>query len=206
METTVTEFTAWGIAADWPALRWIEPIHGRRNQPARGVRLGHASDTAMVLTCTYPRARVDHEASVWGFDPIREIAFETTYTQANLALHQISKPAERPAGLVGSLLSHAYERANSFQDWPVTRWGEQEARTISLASWQSGFTLGYPDAYVVVHACGIGIDEAEPVRLSDLSDYELNKDPAEVGAMHWELWSARPDFSCEDLTAMLAPV
>jgi hypothetical protein len=204
METTVTDFTAWGIAADWPSLRWIELIHGRRNQPARGVRLGHASDTAMVLTCTYPRARVDHEASVWGFDPVREMAFETTYTQANLALHQISTPTERPHGLVGSLVSHACERANSFRDWPVTRWGTQEARISHLANWHSGFSLGYPDAYVIVHACGIGIDEVEPVQLADLSDYELSRDPAELGAMHWELWQARPDFSCEQLAAMLA--
>jgi hypothetical protein len=203
METTVAELTAWGIAADWPSLRWVEPIHGRRNQPAIGLRLGHASDTAMVLTCTYPRERVDHEASLWGFDPVREIAFETTYTQANLALHQISKPAERPDGLVGSLVSHARQRANSFRDWPLTHWGEQEARTSNLASWQSGFSVGYRGAYVIVHACGVELDEVVPVKLTDLSDYEISEDPAEVGAMHWELWPARPDFSAEELAAML---
>ncbi len=204
METAVTDFTAWGIAADWPSLRWIESIQGRGDEPAKGVRLGHASDTAMVLTCTYPRARVDHEASVWGFDPVAEIAFETTYTQANLALHQV-KPAERPEGLVGSLVSHAYQRAKSFREWPVTRWGEQAASTSSLASWQSGFSLDYPDAYVIVHACGIGIEQVEPVKLTDLSGYERSKDPTGLGDMHWELWPARPDFSCEELTAMLMP-
>ena len=98
METTAFDFTAWGLAADWPALRWIEPIHGRRGQPVRGVRLGHADDSAMVLTCTYPRARFDSEAMACGFDPVREIAFETTYTQVNLALHQLREPAERPDG------------------------------------------------------------------------------------------------------------
>jgi hypothetical protein len=203
METSVTDFMAWGLAADWPSLRWIEPVHGRRDQPARGMRLGHANDSAMVLTCTYPRQRVDYEARAWGFDPVREIAFETTYTQANLALHQISKPAERPDGLVGSLVNHACQRADEYRDWPLTRWGRQEARTTRLGSWQSGFSVAYPDAYVIVHACGVGINKVKLKTLDDLSGYELSDDPAEVGAMHWELWPARPDFSADDLAAML---
>lgn len=204
METSVTDFAAWGIAADWPSLRWIEPIYGRGDQPARGMRLGHASDSAMVLTCTYPRDRVDDEARAWGFDPVREIAFETTFTQVNLALHQISKLAERPDGLVGSLVSHARQLADGYRDWPVTRWGEQEASTTSLASWQSGFSVGYPDAYVIVHACGVDIEQVELETLDDLSGYELSEDPADAGAMHWELWPARPDFSGDELAAMLA--
>jgi hypothetical protein len=203
METSVTDLTAWGLAADWPTLRWIEPVRGNRERPARGVRLGHANDSAMVLTCTYPRHRVDDEARAWGFDPVREIAFETAYTQVNLVLHQISKTAERPDGLVGSLVSHACQRADGYSDWPVSRWGEQEASTTSLASWQSGFSLAYPDAYVIVHACGIGIDEIELKIVDDLSGYELSDDPAEAGVMLWELWTARPDFSGDDLAAML---
>jgi hypothetical protein len=203
METSVTDFTAWGLAADWPVLRWIEPIYGRGEQPARGMRLGHASDSAMVLTCTYPRDRVEAEARTWGFDPVREIAFETTYTQVNLALHQISKTAERPDGLVGSLVSHACQRADSHRDWPVTRWGRRKASTTRLANWQSGFSVGYPDAYVIVHACGVDIDEVELENLADLSAYEFSDDPAEAGAMHWELWAARPDFSARELAAML---
>jgi hypothetical protein len=207
METSVTEFTAWGLAAEWPSVRWVEPIHGRRNQPVRGVRLGHANDSSMVLTCTYARRRVDEEARAWGFDPVREIAFETTYTQANLALHQISKLTERPDGLVPSLIKHARQRADGYRDWPVTRWGGHEASTAtSLASWQSGFSLGYPDVYVVVHACGVDIDQIELERLDDLSRYEFNDDPADVGAMHWELWRARPDFGGHELAAMLATV
>jgi hypothetical protein len=205
METAVTEFTAWGLAADWPSVRWIEPVRGRREQPVRGVRLGHASDSSMILTCTYARDRVEAEARTWGFDPVREIAFETTYTQANLALHQISKPAERPEGLVRSLVSHARQRADGYRDWPVTRWGGQEASTTtSLASWQSGFSLAYPDVYVIVHACGVSIDQIELEQLDDLSGYELS-DPEAVGAMHWELWLARPDFAGDELAAMLAP-
>jgi hypothetical protein len=203
METSVTDFAAWGLAADWPALRWIEPIYGRRDQPPRGMRLGHAGDSAMVLTCTYPRDRVELEARVWGFDPVREIAFETTYTQANLALHQISKPAERPDGLIGSLVSHARQRADGYRSWPVTRWGGRQASTTSLGGWQSGFSLAYPDAYVVVHACGIDIDDVELEILGDLSRYELSRDPAEAGAMHWELWRSRPDFSGDELAATL---
>jgi hypothetical protein len=204
METSVTDFTAWGLAADWPSLRWIEPINGRRDEPARGMRLGHAGDSAMVLTCTYPRDRVDREARTWGFDPVREIAFETTYTQANLALHQISKQAERPDGLVGSLVSHACQRADGYRDWPGTTWGGRAASTTSLASWQSGFSLAYPEAYVIVHACGIDIDEVELQRVDEMWDYELSHDPADPRAMHWELWPARPDFSGEELAAMLA--
>jgi len=203
METSVTDFTAWGLAADWPSLRWIEPIYGRRDLPARGMRLGHASDSAMVLTCTYPRDRVELEARTWGFDPVREIAFETTYTQANLALHQISKQADRPRGLIGSLVSHACQRADGYRSWPVTHWGEREASTTSLGGWQSGFSLAYPDAYVIVHACGVAIDQVELETLDDLSGYELSRDPAAAGAMHWELWPARPDFSGKKLAAML---
>src|SRR5215469_3302600 len=105
METTAFDFTAWGLAADWPALRWIEPIHGRRGQPVRGVRLGHADDSAMVLTCTYPRARFDSEAMACRFDPVRKIAFLNTYTQVNLALHQIREPSERRQVLCRPLLS-----------------------------------------------------------------------------------------------------
>ncbi|MGH3304297.1 MAG: hypothetical protein ACRDOK_21990 [Streptosporangiaceae bacterium] len=203
METSVTDFAAWGIAADWPSLRWIEPIRGRGGQPVRGIRLGHASDSAMVLTCTYPRGRVDREARTWGFDPVREMAFETTYTQANLALHQITNPADRRDGLVGSLVSHACQRADEYRDWPATRLGGQQASTTSLASWQSGFSLAYPDSYVIVHACGIDIDQVELETIDDLSGYELSDDPAGAGAMHWELWPARPDFSGDELAAML---
>ncbi|HXZ63563.1 MAG TPA: hypothetical protein VEH05_02455 [Streptosporangiaceae bacterium] len=203
METSGTDFAAWGLAADWPSSRWIEPIRGPRDRPSRGVRLCHASDSAMVLTCTYPRAQVDDEARTWGFDPVREMAFETTYTQANLALHQISSPPERPDGLVGSLVSHACQRADGYRDWPAARWGEHEAKTTRLASWHSGFSVAYPDAYVIVHACGAGLDDIELVLVDDLSGYQLSRDPAQLGAMHWELWPARPDFGCEELAAML---
>lgn len=204
METSAIDFTAWGLEADWPSLRWIELLPGRGGRPARGVRLGHASDSAMVLTCTYPRALVDSEARAWAFDPVREIAFETTYTQANLALHQLSKPDARPDGLIGSLLSHARQQANSHPDWPVSKWGEQEASTTRLANWQSGFSVGYPDAYVVVHACGIELTEIRLVTIADLSSYEFNEDPAGPGAMHWELWQSRPEAGYEDLAATLA--
>jgi hypothetical protein len=204
METSVTDLTAWGLAAEWPSLRWIEPIPGRGDQPVRGMRLGHASDAAMVLTCTYPRDLVDAEARTWGFDPVREIAFETTFTQANLALHQISKPAERPDGLVGSLVSHANRRANRYRDWTVTRWGGREAKTTRLAGWQSGFSLAYPDAYVIVHACGVLLSKVQLETVDDLSRYEVGSDPAEAGGMHWELWPARPNFSGKKLAAMLA--
>jgi hypothetical protein len=188
-------------------VRWVEPIPGHRNQPVRGVRLGHANDSSMVLTCTYARRRVDEEARAWGFDPVREIAFETTYTQANLALHQISKLTERPDGLVPSLIRHARQRADGYRDWPVTQWGGQEASTAtSLGSWQSGFSLAYPDAYMVVHACGVDIDQIVLERLDDLAGYEFSDDPAGVGAMHWELWRARPDFGGRELAAMLATV
>jgi hypothetical protein len=203
METSAIDFTAWGLDADWPSLRWIEPVHGRVRQPARGVRLGHASDSAMVLTCTYPRTRFDDEAKAAGFDPVREIAFETTYTQVNLALHQLRRPAERPGGLVGSLHNHAMQEADRYREWPVARWGQQEASTTLLASWQSGFSLGYPEAYVIVHACGVAIDEVRLTPIVDLSGYDLSRDPSEPGAMHWELWPARPELGYDDLAPTL---
>lgn len=200
METTAFDFTAWGLDADWPALRWIEPIYGRRGQPVRGVRLGHADDSAMVLTCTYPRARFDSEATACGFDPVREIAFETTYTQVNLVLHQMREPAERPDGLVGSLVSHASQEAGKYRDWPAARWGEQDASTTKLASWQSGFTAADPAAYVIVHACGVPIDDVRLTTIRDLSGYEPSRNTA---PMHWELWPSRPDLGYDDLADVL---
>ena len=204
METSAIDFTAWGLDADWPSLRWIEPIRGCGGQPFRGVRLGHASDSAMVLTCTYPRPAFDDEASAAGFDPVREIAFETTYTQVHLALHQIRTPTERPYGLVGTLHSHASQQADRHTGWPATRWGEQEASTIRLASWQSGFSLGYPAAYVIVHACGVAIADVRLKPVDGLSGYDLSNDAAEPGAMRWELWPARPDVGYDELATMLA--
>lgn len=204
METSAIDFTVWGLDADWPALRWTEPISGRRGQPVRGLRLGHADDSAMVLTCTYPRARFDAEARASGFDPVREIAFETTYTQVNLALHQVREPAERPDGLVGSLVSHAHQEADRYRDWPVTHWGEQEARTTRLASWHSGFTTTVPAAYVIVHACGADVDEVRLTAIRDLYGYEPGRGQAPAGLMHWELWPSRPDLGYEALASVLA--
>jgi len=204
METSAIDFTARGLDADWPALRWIEPINGRHGQPVRGVRLGHADDSAMVLTCTYPRALFDAEARACGFDPVREIAFETTYTQVNLALHQMREPAERPDGLVGTLVSHASQEADRYRDWPVARWGEQEARTTQLASWQSGFTAADPMVYVIVHACGVPLEDVRLTTVRDLYGYEPSRSQAPTGAMHWELWPSRPDLGYDDLVSVIA--
>jgi hypothetical protein len=201
MGTSAYDFTAWGLDADWPALRWIEPINGRRGQQLRGLRLGHADDSAMVLTCTYPRTHFDAEARACGFDPEREIAFETTYTQVNLALHQMREPAERPEGLIGSLVSHASEGAANYRDWTAARWGEQDARTITLANWQSGFTTDDPAAYVVVHACGVPIGDVRLTTFRDLSGYEPSRNQV---PMHWELWSSHPDVGYDDLVSVLA--
>jgi hypothetical protein len=204
MEISAIDFTAWGLDADWPALRWIEPIYGRRGQPVRGVRLGHADDSAMVLTCTYPRSRFDSEARACGFDPVREIAFETTYAQVNLVLHQLREPAERPDGLVGSLVSHASLEADRHRSWPATHWGEHEARTTRLASWQSGFIAADPAAYVIVHACGVALEDVRLTAICDLYGYEPSSDEAPAGAMHWELWPSRPDLGYDDLVSVLA--
>ncbi len=55
METAAIDFAPWGLDADWPSRCWLEPIYGRRRRARpQGVRLGHASDAAMVLTCTLP--------------------------------------------------------------------------------------------------------------------------------------------------------
>jgi hypothetical protein len=78
---------------------------------------------------------------------------------------------------------------------------------MQLASWQSGFSLGYPDVYVIVHACGIGIDK---IRLkpagADVPGYGLDQDPLDVGAMHWELWPNRPELEYDDLARTLTAV
>jgi hypothetical protein len=203
METSAIDFVPLGLAADWPSRCWLEPIHGRGDVPVRGLRLGHASASAMVLTCTFPRTRFDEEVSATGSDPIREIAFETTYAQINLVLHQIRTPGERPEGLIGSLVRYASQQADRYRDWPNAQWGAETAMTTRLASWQSGFSLAYPDVYVVAHACGIGIDELQLTPASDLSGYDLSKDPLEIGAMHWELWPSRPELGYDDLTRTL---
>ena len=203
METSALDFAPWGVTADWPSRRWLEPIPGRGHGLPKGVRLGHASESAMVLACTLPRARFDAEIGATGYDPVREIAFETTYAQINLALHQIPVPGARPDGLIESLVRYASQQANRYRDWPETRWGAEAARTAGLASWQSGFSLDYPGVYVIVHACGITIDQVQLERIDDLCEYEHGKDPVEIGAMHWELWPSRPDLNYDDLTRTL---
>src|SRR5271165_4351953 len=203
METSALDFAPWGVTADWPSRRWIEPIPGRRHGLPKGVRLGHASESAMVLACTLPRDRFDAEIGSTGFDPVREVAFETTYAQINLALHQIRAPGARPDGLIESLVRYASQQANRYRDWPETRWGAEEARTAALASWQSGFSLDYPGVYLVVHACGVSIDQIRLERVDDLCEYEHGRDPVEIGAMHWELWPSRPDLNYDDLARTL---
>ncbi len=203
MENLALDFIPWGLEAAWPSRCWVEPVHGRGQEPIRGIRLGHASDAAMVLACTFPRERFDAEVAGTGSDPVREVAFEATFALINLALHQIRVPGARPDGLVGSLVQFANQQANRYRDWATTHWGLEEAAVIGMAGWQSGFSLAYPDVYVIVHACGIGIDglRLQPVR--DISGYELTVDPLELGAMHWELWRSEPPVGYEDLARVL---
>jgi hypothetical protein len=206
METSVIDFVPWGLDADWPSRRWIEPIPGRSADRSKGVRLGHASNSAMVLTCTLPRDRYDAELSSTGTDPVREVAFDTTYAQVNLALHQIRAPGARPDGLIESLVRYASQQANRYRDWPQTQWGVEPACTAGLASWQSGFSLAYPGVYVIVHACGIAIDEIRLQQIGDLADYDHGRDQLEIGAMHWELWPNRPELGYDDLARTLVTI
>ena len=203
METSPVDFTPWGLKAPWPSRRWLELLEGRRDAPPRGTRLGHASDSAMVLVCTFPRARFDAEVSGAGADPVRELAFETTFAQINFALHQVRGPEARPDGLIGSLVSYANQHADRYLDWGTTHWGVESARATALAGWQSGFSLAYPDAYVVVHACGIGIEQLRLFPVSDLGRYELSTDPLAPGAMRWELWPGRQELGYNDLARLL---
>ena len=206
MDMSAIDFVPMGLDADWPTRRWIEPVAGRGGV-VRGIRLGHASPTAMVLSCTYPRARFDDDVDPACSDPVREVAFETTYTQINLALHQIRTPGSRPDGLIGSLVRYASQQADQYRDWPIAKWGADMARTTSLASWQSGFSLDNPDAYVILHACGIGIDGLRLTSLdADMPGYGLDLDPLDVGAMHWELWPSGPELGYDDLACSLASV
>lgn len=197
------DFTTWGLDAEWPVLRWAEPVSGGSGRPARALRLGHADDTAMVLTCTYPRPAFDGEARACGLDPLAEIAFETTYTQANLALHQVTAPARRPGGLVEALVSHARAQAAGYQDWAAVQWGERAARMTQLASWQSGFAAVDASAYVVVHACGMAMDLVQ-LRPAQLSGYAVSRDLAQAGSMRWELWPARPELAYDELVSAVS--
>jgi hypothetical protein len=56
---------------------------------------------------------------------------------------------------------------------------------------------------VIVHACGIGIDQLRLMPATDLSGYHHGADPLDVGAMHWELWGNRPELAYDDLTRTL---
>src|SRR5271165_7195123 len=57
MNPLAIDFVPRGLEAAWPLRRWAEPLYGRMAGPPRGLRLGHASSDAMVLTCTFPRDR-----------------------------------------------------------------------------------------------------------------------------------------------------
>ncbi len=157
----------------------------------------------MVLVCTYPRAPFDVEIASAGADPVRELAYETTFTLINLVLHQIRVPGERPDGLISSLMQFATQQANRHREWATTHWGLEAASIIGLAGWQSGFTLAYPESYVVVHACGIDNDTIRLQQVRDLSQYEPGSSPFNVGAMHWELWRSESALGYEDLTRVL---
>jgi len=202
MEIAAIDFSPFGLDADWPSRRWLELIHGR-GEDVRGVRLGHASTSAMVLVCTYPRSSFGEPGAEAMLDPIREVAFETTYAQVNLALHQIRTPGARPDGLISSLVRYACEQADRYREWPDSRWGAEVAATTRLASWQSGFSLAYHDVYVIVHACGIQFEQLRLAAVSDLSAYHHGVDPLEIGAMHWELWPERPELAYDDLLRTL---
>src|ERR1700689_677296 len=114
METAVIDFVPWGLDATWPSQRWLELVDGRRDSPPRGARLGHASESAMVLVCTYPRSRFDAFFPGTGADLVRELAFESTFALINFALHQIKGAGQRPDGLVGSLVSYANQQADQY--------------------------------------------------------------------------------------------
>jgi hypothetical protein len=157
----------------------------------------------MVLICTLPRRRFDAELAGTGADPIREVAYETTFALINLALHQIRVPGARPDGLVGSLVQFANQQADRYRDWVTTHWGLEEAGIVGMAGWQSGFSVAYPDAYVIAHACGVGIDSLRLEPVHDLSGYELAADPMQLGAMHWELWRSHPPLGYEDLARVM---
>lgn len=203
MDTPVIDFVPWGIDASWPSRCWVEPINGRRGQPSKGARLGHSNAKAMVLVCSYPRLRFDQEVARSGADPVRELAYETTFALVNLALHQIRVPGARPDGLVGSLVQFAGQQANRHRDWATTRWGEEIASITGMAGWQSGFSLGYPDVYVVVHACGVDIGELQLKPVPDITGYDLTSDPLEIGAMIWELWRTESSVQYKDLARVL---
>jgi hypothetical protein len=201
METLALDFAPRALNASWPTRRWAEPVHGRRGEAPLGIRLGHASNSAMVLVCTFPRARFD--ASTLGGDPAREIAYETTFTLVNLALHQIRVPGARPDGLVGSLVHFATQQADRYRDWASTQWGDQAALITGMAGWRSGFTLACSDVYVIVHACGFTLDDVRLLALADLSGYEASTDPLQIGAMSWELWRSQDALGYEDLARVL---
>ena len=202
MEISAIGFVPLGLDADWPSQRWIEFIGARPGLPARGVRLAYASEAAMILVCTYPRDRFDADVASTSADPVFEIAYETTFTLVNLALHQVKAPGARPDGLVGSLMQFASQQAARHADWAATRWGHDAASIIGMAGWQSGFSLDYQDCYVVAHACGMGIDQLKLSPVQDLSSYD-DGDPQAVGAMHWELWRNEPVIGYKDLARVL---
>jgi hypothetical protein len=217
MKTAAIDFVPWGLEAAWPSRRWQELVDGRRDGPRRGVRavrLGHANDSAMVLVCTYPRARFDAEMPGTGADLVRELAFETTFALINLVLHQVKVPGRRPDGLVGSLVSYASLQADRYQDWGTTLWGMGHeyagrrtdgavARTTALGGWRSGFSLADRDAYIVVHACGASLDQLLLTPVTDPSSYGLAAEPPLLGDMHWELWPNHQEIGYDDLALLV---
>jgi hypothetical protein len=79
-----------------------------------------------------------------------------------------------------------------------------EARTTTLASWQSGFSIGDPDTYIVVHACGISLDHLLLARVADPAGYALTAGPPLLGEMHWELWPNQQELGYDDLARLVA--
>jgi len=77
--------------------------------------------------------------------------------------------------------------------------GRAVARTIGLGGWRSGFSVANPDAYIVVHACGVSLDHLLLTPVTDPSAYGLAAEPPLLGKMHWELWPNHQELSYDDL-------
>jgi hypothetical protein len=131
------------------------------------VQLGHASESAVLYVCTYPRSRFDTVMTQTGDSPLREVACAVTHQMVNRVLTQAGVTGPQRDSLRRVAVHYAENRAAAYQSWQTAGWhvitaepagGEIPARITSLAGWQSGFAAT-ADSYIAAHGYGTTLDD-----------------------------------------------
>lgn len=184
----IVDFVPEGLDGRWPS-RWLDFLEGPSTGPFYGVFLGHASTSATIYVCTYPRSRFEAEMTPpTDGDPLRELAFNSVHHMINRVIAQVGLAGTQRDSLTRLLTQYSNSRATEYQAWGTVKWHvttaesaaeEIDARTTSLADWQAGFAVA-GDIYVSVASYGIALDNISLVPVFDSTVYGFSFDDARL--------------------------